>query len=253
MPTALDHSTRRFQIDGEELAYPTDFRDGSSCMGLFLVDADCADELIAESKFKVARVTPGKGLLSLICVHYTDSDCGSYEEIALAFFVDKEGTGWRMPYLGNWVDLIRSGVASYTWRLPVTTVLARDAGIEMWGFPKTLADIEYQCRDSRAGFCWRSDGETVLRFSVPARGKRLPDTFTSSVYSVFENEHHVSYLTQSYRDTAYHLLGGVELQLGAHPVADELRTLGLPRRPLLAAWNGHVAFKMSAPERLYDW
>lgn len=253
MPTAPDHSTRQFRIDGRELSYPTDFRDGSSCMGLFLVDADRADELILESGFKVARVSPGKGLLSLICVHYTDSDCGSYEEIALAFFVDKEGGGWRVPFLGNWYDLLRSGVASYTWRLPVTTVLSRDAGIEMWGFPKTLETIEYQCLDRRASFCWRSGEEVVLRFSVPASGRRQPDTFTSPVYSVFEGEHHVSYLTQSYRDTGYHLFGGVEIQLGAHPVADELRGLGLPRRPLAAAWNGHVAFKMSAPERLYDW
>lgn len=252
MPAAPDHSTRHFQIDGRELVYPTDFRDGSSCMGLFLVDAARANQLIADSGFTVAQMVPGKAILSLNCVHYTDSDCGSYEEIALAFFVDREGRGLRLPFISNWYDLLRSGIASYTWRLPVTTVLARDAGIEMWGFPKVLAEIDYQCSDERANFCWRSDGETVLRYALPARGTRQPDTFTAPVYSVFEQEHHVSYLTQSYRNTGYHLRGA-ELQLGAHPVADELRSLGLPRRPLLAVWNGHLAFKMSAPERLYGW
>lgn len=252
MTTTVDHSARRFNIDGRELGYPTDFRDGSSCMGLFLVDANRADELIASSGFKTARVAPGKALFSLIGVHYTDSDCGSYEELALAFFVEKSGKDLRLPWLSNWFDLLRNGVASYTWRLPVTTVLARDAGIDMWGFPKTLETIDFSCSANRASFDWLNNGQRVLRYSMPAGGSRQPATITSPVYSVFEGSHHVSYLTQSYRDTSY-LMRGVELELGDHPIADELRSLGLPRRPLLALWNGHVAFKMSAPERLYDW
>jgi hypothetical protein len=36
----------------------------------------------------------------------------------------------------------------------------------------------------------------------------------------------------------------------ARRVANELRRLGLPRRPLLATWNGHLDFSMSAPEKL---
>jgi len=30
-------------------------------------------------------------------------------------------------------------------------------------------------------------------------------------------------------------------------LADKLRALGLPRRPLLATWAGHLAFSMTAP------
>jgi hypothetical protein len=37
---------------------------------------------------------------------------------------------------------------------------------------------------------------------------------------------------------------------GCSRVANELRRLGLPRRPLLATWNGHLDFSMSAPEKL---
>jgi hypothetical protein len=45
-------------------------------------------------------------------------------------------------------------------------------------------------------------------------------------------------------------LGDGRLSLGDHPVADELRSLGLPKRPLLSAWMGRLAFEMSAPEKL---
>ena len=72
---------------------------------------------------------------------------------------------------------------------------------------------------------------------------------TSSVYSIHGGAQHVSHLTQSYRDTGY-TLRGAAITLGDHPLADELRSLGLPKRPLLATWNGHLAFSMTAPEKL---
>ena len=252
MPTSPDYSIRRFQIDGHDLGYPTEFRGGCSSIGVFAVSASRANELIADSGFTVAELAPGKALLSLTCVHYSDSDFGAYEEIALAFFVNKAGAKWRLPYMSNCLDLLQGKVASYTWRLPVTTALARDAGIKMWGFPKTVENIDFSRDAGRANFFWRSGDDTVLSYSVADKGSREPDAFTTSVYSVYEKKHRVSYLTQSYHESSYQLRGA-KLRLGSHAISDELRSLGLKTRPLLAVWNGRLAFTMSAPERIYDW
>jgi hypothetical protein len=249
MTIQLDHSPRRFEIEGKNLGYPTDFRDGSATMGLFVVSASEANSLIADSGFEVAKIAPGRAFFSLSCVHYTDSDCGVYEEIALSFFVKKMGQRRRLPYLSTWLDIQRGQIASYTWRLPVTSKLALDAGIFMWGFPKTIEDIDYENADGHATFTWRSGGKKVLSYSVPAQGTRQPATISPPVYSIFEGSPHVSYLTQTYRDTGYQLRGGI-LRLGDHSIADELRCLGLPRRPLFSTWNGHLSFQMSAPEKL---
>jgi hypothetical protein len=221
-------------------------------LGVFVVPAAAAAQLIAPSGFTIAKVAPGKALLSVVCGHYTDTDCGSYEEIALVFFVNKEGARRRLPYVSTWADILRGDVASYCWRLGVTSVLARNAGIEMWGFPKTLEAIEYSRQQDRASFCWRSGEQTVLRYSLPTQGRRNPATYTAPIYSEFEGNHHISYLTQTYRQAGYQLRGA-ELELGSHVLAEELRGLGLPRRPLVAAWYGELVYRMSAPERLYDW
>ena len=90
------------------------------------------------------------------------------------------------------------------------------------------------------------DGQDVFRYSVPDRGGRAPAPVTSAVYSIVNGRPHVSHLTQRYRDTGYRVLGGV-LELGEHRMADELRTLGVGRRALLASWNGRLAFSMTAP------
>ncbi|NQT71816.1 MAG: acetoacetate decarboxylase family protein [Chloroflexi bacterium] len=249
MTVQQDHSTRRFEFEGGNLGYPSYFRDGSAAMGLFVVPASAANALIADSGFEVARIAPGRTIFSLSCVHYDDSDCGVYEEIALSFFVKKMGQGKRLPYISTLLDIQRGNIASYTWRLPVTTQLALDAGKYMWGLPKTIEEIDYENADGQATFTWRDGDKEVLSYSVAAQGTRQPATMSPPVYSIFEGSPHVSYLTQTYRDTGIQFRGG-ELQLGNHPIADELRSLGLPKRPLISTWNGHLYFQMSAPQQL---
>lgn len=242
---------RKFTIEGVELGYPTHFYDGSSMMGLFSVPTREANAIIAGSGFQVAEMAPGRAMLSIICVHYTDTQCGSYEEIALAFFVQPTGHQRRrsIPWLSNWWHLLRGSIASYTWCLPVSTTLARDCGIQMWGFPKTLERIEWKHSNGRARATWTVDGEPALSFSVRASGTRSSGPIAPPVYSLFEGKPHVSYLEQTYKESGKKGRDGL-LELGSHPVADKLRRLGLPKKPLLTVWNGKLTFAMTHPEPL---
>ena len=238
---------RSFDLHGERLDYPTRFEDGSSCMGLFTVGAARAAELLRETPFTVAEVLPGRAVCSLNCVHYTDSDCGPYDEIALALFVQPwDGTVSRLATARS---IAGGDIASHTWRLAVTTELSRDAGIQMWGFPKQLGDIDYTNANGRASFSWRDGDALVLRYEVAAKGKRKPAPISPPVYSLIEGVPHVGHLTQRYEGVGVRPFGGT-LELGDHTVSDELRRLGLGRRPLIATWNDRLEFEMSAPSAL---
>jgi len=243
-------ATRRFQIEGRTLGYPARFPDGSSAVGLFLVPANAAQALIRESGFEVAPVLPGRAVFSLSCVHYRESDCGSYNEISLGFFVKKQPARARaIPYLGTWWHIARDAAATHIWKLPVTTRLANDAGVRMWGFPKTVEEIDFEVADGRAAFRLRMDGREVLRYSVRAEGRRRQSRGASAVYSNFEGAPQVTHLEHEYRDAGFRL-GGGRLALGDHPIAEQLRGLGLPRRPLVASWMGHLAFEVGPPKKL---
>ena len=249
---ALDPSparARTFDIEGRRLGYPTEFRDGCSAAGLFAVKSSLANEHIADSGFELAQIAPGRGILVLTGVHYTDTDCGAYDETAMAFFVRRQGATLRVPYASTWVDILRGNTASFAWKLQVTTPLSRDAGILMWGFPKTIEDIRFKRAKGRATFGLRMDGQYVFEYTVRAKGSMAPEPVTSAVYSNWQGAPHVSHLTQTYRDAAYRPAGGW-LELGPHPLADTLRALGVARRPLLAGWAGHLSLRMSAPEKL---
>lgn len=243
---------RHFDIEGKSLSYPTEFRNGSSSGGIFLVSASVANQYIAESGFEVARAAPGRTFLSLSCVHYTDTDCGAYNEIAMAFFVQPVGQRMGFPYLRSWRDLAKGKLPTFTWKLPVSTTLSRDAGRFMWGFPKTVEEIEYEESGGRATFGLRMDGEKVLSYAVDAKGTATPTPVSSPVYSIFEGRPHVSFLSQRYEHVNFGFRAG-NLSLGNHPLSDALRRLGLGKRPLLSSWMGQLYFKMSAPTPLPPW
>lgn len=252
-----DRRLRRFQIEGVDLGYPTIFRDGASAATLFVVDAQAAQRLIETTGFEIAEIMPGKAILAFTCVYYSDTDCGVYQETAQAFFVrhlDRRASALDAlpgvgPYLSSWRNLLTGDVATHTWRLQVTTRLSQQCGLQMWGFPKELGDIEFSQRFGRTHCSLKMDGRDVFHFSIKARGKATPKPITSTVYSIHEGAQHVSQLTQRYRETGYRI-GGARLELGDHPMSNELRSLGLPKRPLLATWNGHLAFSMTAPEKI---
>jgi hypothetical protein len=249
-PENLDAGARRFEIEERSLGYPARFQDGSSAVGLFMVPASAAQALIHESGFEVAQLLPGRAAFSLSCVHYRESDCGVYNEISMAFFVKKKHAKRSgIPYLGTWLDIARDAAATWIWKLPVTTRIANDAGILMWGFPKTIEEIDFQVSDGRAAFNLRMDGQQVLGYSVRARGKRQQPRGASAVYSSFEGAPHVTYLEHEFRDVGVSL-GGGRLHLGDHPIAEQLRGLGLPRRPLIATWMGRLSFEVGPPEKL---
>ncbi len=241
---------RRFEIEGKSLSYPALFQDGSSAVGLFMVPTRGAQALIRESGFEVAELLPGRAGFSLACCAYRDSDCGVYNEIAMAFFVKpRHGRSSQIPYLGTWLDIVRNDSATHIWKLPVTTRLANDAGVLMWGLPKTIEEIDFEVAGGRATFQLRMDGREVLSYSVPASGTRDQPPGVSAIYSSYEGAPHVTYLKNEYHDVGVNI-GGGRLSLGDHPIAAQLRGLGLPRRPLVATWMGRLSFEVGAPEKL---
>jgi hypothetical protein len=242
------HASRRFSIAGRDLGYPTLFHDGSTSVGMYVVSSIVANELIAESGFTVAEIAPGKAVMSLAGVHYTDTECGTYEEIGCAFFVNQFSGKPLIPYLPTCINIIRGKQPCFTWFLPVTEKSALECGIKMWGYPKTIEDIRYSKVDERTVTTLHRDGQEVLRYSVGNRGSKTLKPIAAPVYSIFEGKPHVGYLTQYFSAAVYGR--DAELTLSDHALVEPFRRLGLPKKPLLSGHMGKLRFSMSAPQPL---
>jgi len=238
-------SERRYVFQGREVTLPVVVREASSAAATYLVNASAARRLLPGPELDVVEVFPGQALFSIACIDYVDNDLGDYNEVSLALFVRERGDTPLVPYLGNVVDFFRNRLSTYIVHLPVDQSFTRDAGAGIWGFPKTVEQIELtdgQRRTCRLVMA----GRHVLTFGAERGGRfSLPD-MTMRTYSYVGGRLHATSFTSGATEVGF-AIGGASLELGEHPIADELRSLGLPRTALMTVWMGHQHARFDGP------
>lgn len=237
----------QYVIHGRSVTMPCVVRDACVATATWVVSSRAAQDLLPGAELEIVEIAPGRGLLSIACIDYRDNDLGDYNEVSVAVFVRKSGERRKIAYLGSAIDLMRGLLPTHILHLPVDQSFTCEAGRVIWGFPKTVDDIELDTGGDRARCVWNKDHHTVLKLSVPCGGhRRLPEQ-TLRTYSYIDGALHETRFTSSAEDVGIRL-GGARIELGAHPIADELRSLGLPKPALMSVWMGKMRGRFEAPE-----
>jgi hypothetical protein len=234
---------------GRDVRLPVAVRDATAAIAYYLVSAKAAQRLIAPSGLRVADVLPGRTLCTIGTMDYREGDLGRYHELGMTFFV-QDRAGPRLPFVDTALGLLRGGLGAYIQWLPVDGEFTCEAGRSIWGFPKFIAEITISTSAGVQTSVLKADGAEVLRQAVPAGDGRR----------AFHNRQQVSY---AYREGVLYKtpsimnaeavdarLRGARLELGTHPIAAELRALGLPKRPLFSTYIGKMTATFFAAERL---
>ena len=227
-----------YEIQGRTVRLPAVVRDASSGSVMYMVDRDAAQKRIPP-EFEAVEAAPGKTQLTLVIVDYRDNDLGDYHEVGILFFVRPAS----QP---------EAEVGSFIYKLPVNQSFTRDAGYQIWGFPKTLEKIDFQYAEGSATCRLEMDGRHVFTLTVPRGGTgSTPDT-ESLGYTMIEGiAHRNVFIRGGSGEQTVPGGDGVELALGDHPLAGELRELGLPEAvPLLSAWTEHMTGSFGPSEKL---
>jgi hypothetical protein len=225
---------------------PVEVREASTATATFLVGTAAARALLPGPELVPAEILPGRTLFSIAAIDYRDNDLGDYDEISLAFFVRERAAPRGLPWLGTALDVLRGRVATYIWKLPVTQSFTRDAGAGIWGFPKTVDVITIADADGRRTARLVMDGRHVLTLVAPATGARTMPDMETLTYTYVGGRLHATRFTMGASEVGF-ALGGAELTLGEHPIAGDLRRLGLPRRALMTTWMGRQHGRFEAP------
>lgn len=227
---------------------PCVVRDASSATATWLVSSRVAQRLLPGPELEIAEIFPGRGLLSIACIDYRDNDLGDYNEVSIAFFVRKRGGRKGVRYLGAALDLMLGRLPTHILHLPVNQPFTCEAGQVIWGFPKTLNEIDFDTSGDRARCIWNEHGRNVLKLSLPIGGIREFPEQTLCTYSYIDGVLHETRFVSSAVDLGVRL-GSAEIELGAHPIADELRSLGLPKPALMSVWMGKMRGRFEAATR----
>jgi len=222
-------STTTYEIQGQIVALPVHVRNADSWAAQFLVKAEAAQRIVDPTGLEVAQPIPGRTIVNIAFVRYIDSDLDAYNELAVAFLVrphdaKRASSGEKMR------EFLRGRIGVYIHQLPVTQEFTLEAGQRIWGYPKFLADIEITEAKNRVSCTLAHDGVYVLTLDVHEGGPMRLPTRDLPTYSLRDDVFRRTVWEQDARTTAR--LGGATLELGSHQIADELRSLGLPKRAL---------------------
>lgn len=241
-----DAKTTSAVVDGRELTFPINVRDASIATVTVLGSARGARQVLQGTGLEPVTPLPGRALWTVSAIDYRDNDLGDYHELAVAVVVRKKGRS----RLGSAVDLARARLHTHITHLPVDQRFTYLAGRELWGFPKTVDELAFDVVDDRLHATWVRDDQMILRLSAPAAGRhRIPAT-SLQTYTVMDGQTHVTDFTMGGTGGRFRSGLGVQIELGDHPVADELRQAGLPGRPISSIWIGRAEGSFGAPERV---
>lgn len=135
----------------------------------------------------------------------------------------------------------RFGTGGFVMALPVTTRVACDGGRAWWGLPKFVADMDFLDDEAERTLLLEEGDRRVLSLTVRPGGRLATDLTPTRVYGVLDGTLlEVAMPGIAVRREQYGPAGGT-VALGDHPVADELRRLGVRGRPLatttVLAWR----------------
>ena len=210
--------------------------------GLFTASVDAATHLCPDGLAPV-RVTPAQTLVLLLGVDYHRIDDGQldpYEEFGI-FVLAAPGEGpMALP------RALHRGIGGYTWQLPVTTEPARALG-ELWGYPKSVADITFTDDGRERRTTLSVDGKQLLTLTV-RRPRMVSGSASSTSFTDCDG---------TLRRERVHADGdlgvapcGARVNIdGSHPWTDTLQVLGVGGRGL-AAVGFEGEFVIDPPTRL---
>ncbi len=223
----IDLKVEEFEFKAPVFYY--DFRD---MLAVFPARLSEIRKLMPDKRLSPAQLVPGIGAVMMGALEYSDTGIGPYNEFSFAILVNSPDF-LPLPGYNMLRQQLRMYNHVYIHRLPVDSRIALVGGL-MFGFPKFMASIEFDDTDQWTSCEVSKGGELLWRL----RGRKIPATrydemrmfahlYLQGQPTCLEFRLNVLEYGMSVKPT------DAELELGSHPVAEELRRALLSTRPLM--------------------
>jgi hypothetical protein len=242
------------ETGGQRIRLPLVFHRAEAFYAIFPADIDRVGEFLASPELHPVRTVDGRASVGIAAFRYheatfrmEDGRTGivePYAEVAIGPLVTRRRAPPMielLPALGEWYGLGIDVV-----HLPVTTRQARDGGIELWGLPKFVADMDFEDALRERTVHLSEGGQPILTLSVLGGGRENLRRFPATMYGVLEGR-----LLAARTDRIAHTQqrfggGGAHVELGSHPIADWLRAIDIDERPIVSVTEVESRFVMGS-------
>ena len=242
------HSESSYTIDGNDVSFPVVVADAAMLMNGVLVNARAAQALLEGSGFRVMEVLPGKAMLQLLAVDYKQNDLGDYNEGAIIIPALTAGERKPFPLFGALSRMGSGAVGNFVYRMPVDQEYTTHAGRFIWGFPKWMSQIDIEFGANLARGTFIDEGELVYSIAAKTGGNNTPKEQRAASLAIRDGRAWKTYGTNNSSGMTFSLGGQVPEIGDSHPLALELRSLGLPKKPVFTVSVAKTHMTFGQPE-----
>ena len=229
-------------VDGRPVIFPLRVLDATQGLAVWAVPIGPAQAFLDErhkGDLVAVHIGRGRAALEIFVVDYRVADLGTYRELGVGLYAAPRG---RPLQLG--LSVLHE---------PVTGAFACRAGVEIWGDPKTIEQIELVPKGDAVTFkvVRANTLMHVLELTLPCGGTGASTEVPLTLYTRVGDRLHASRLVRTGRGERVRAGGaGVKLDVfnDTDPLGRALKTLNVPgTAPIVHAWTERMSARVSRP------
>jgi len=139
----------------------------------------------------------------------------------------------------------------YIVHLPVSTQEACDFGIEVWGYPKFVADFAFSETDSVRACKLSHDGDEILTLSV-SKSRVAECRKSYHTYTVKDDRLLFTRVATEEQSVTKRMRGGATLSWGNHTITEPLKLLNIKSRCVEYSYAPRANSILFEPEREFE-
>ena len=230
---------KQWEINMQDMKFkmPIFYYDTTTITAIYTASTTKVKELLPLPQMTPIEIFPGRCLVAFVAFEYRETDIDSYNELAISFLVTFDKP--QIPFLTPALQMYQRRLTAYIWHLPVTTEIARVGGVEFYGYPKFIADIEFQKEADQISCHLSENGNKILSLN----GKVLPVTRGKNTkyitYSVIDDIPLVANVQINQLEFAETRdKQAATLEIGTdHRICEDLRKINLSESPAMYQYS----------------
>ncbi len=159
-----------FDWSWQKSRLPVFYYDNTTMTAIFTASTSRVKALLPHPGMRPIEFYPGRCLAAFTAFEYRKTDINPYNEFSISFPITFNKP--QIPGLTAGLQMARRCFSTYVWKLPVTTEIARVGGVELYGYPKFIADIVFKREADNVECVLAEKGQNILTL----RGNVFPTT-----------------------------------------------------------------------------
>ncbi len=240
--------TKDLSLEGR---MPTFYYDNTAMTATYTASTDKVRKLLPLPIMHPVEAWPGRALVAFTAFEYRKTDIDPYNEFSISFPITYEKTS--LPSITMMAMMAKRYFTAYVWQLPVTTERARRGGVDMFGYPKFLADISFS-REKDALVCTLSEGGKNILVLQGQKLQTAPEKINRfKTYSIKDGVPLVANVYVNPVEFGKSMNGrAAQLILGNHDIAKKLQYINLSSKPIFFQYMPVMEAILYGPRNLMD-